>query len=189
MTRAFIGLGANLGDRLATLSRALDAIGELPDTRVAAVSDAVESEPWGVADQPPFANAVALVETSLTPDGLLDGLQRIESTLGRVRTVRNGPRTIDLDILLFGETRIDTPRLTVPHPRLAERAFVVEPLLALAPGVRLPDGTPITRDGARAGRVTGLLGPVPGYGRADAAPASGGCADGRCTGGVSGCTF
>lgn len=166
MIEAYIGLGGNLGDRLENLSEALGRIEELPDTTVLRVSRACESEPWGVTDQPPFANAVALVRTALDADAMLEWLKQIEEDLGREPGVRFGPRSVDLDILLFGDEEWDSPALTIPHPRMLERDFVVRPLLELAPGVTLPDGRRIAdlREGATAGRVCGDLGPIPGFG-------------------------
>ena len=157
MTRAFVGMGSNLGDRAASLQGALDGLDALPGVRVLAASSVYESEPWGVADQPAFANAVALLEVTMGPDDLLAACKRIETEAGRVAGVRYGPRPLDLDILLFGEETITRPDLTVPHPRLLERDFVVTPLLEIAPDATLPDGTWVTCDGASAGRVTGVL--------------------------------
>ena len=130
MTVAYVGLGANLGDREAAIRAAAAA---LPATRLSTIR---ETEPWGYADQPPFLNAVAEVETDLSPRALLERLLEIERSLGRRRGgPRWGPRTIDLDLLLFGAQTIDEPGLIVPHPRLAERAFVLEPLAELAPSL------------------------------------------------------
>lgn len=172
MTDAYVGLGSNLGDRLANLRRALDAIGGLDETRVISVSNAVESEPWGVTDQPPFANAVARIATAIPADRLLGLLEDIEAALGRVPGERYGPRLIDLDVLLYGDDEWDTPELTVPHPRLADRDFAVSPLLEIAPHAEWPDGSPVTRDRATQGRITSGLGPVPGY--EDVTPPPGG---------------
>jgi 2-amino-4-hydroxy-6-hydroxymethyldihydropteridine diphosphokinase len=163
MTDAFIGLGSNMGDRVAHLAGALRALDELVGTRVSRVSEVYESEPWGVTEQPRFANAVAKVRTTLRADQLLHYLQDIEEELGRVRSSRYGPRTIDLDLLLFGDEEWSTDELTVPHPRLAEREFVVAPLLAIAPDARWPDGTPIERGRAREGRIVASLGVIPGF--------------------------
>jgi 2-amino-4-hydroxy-6-hydroxymethyldihydropteridine diphosphokinase len=159
----FIGLGSNLGDRLANLGAALHAISALEDTHLIAVSNAVESEPWGVIDQPPFANAVARVATGIGAERFCEALKDIEAAMGREPTERNGPRVIDLDILLFGDEEWQAPHLVVPHPRLAERDFVVTPLLEIAPHATWPTGEPITRKGATQGRVTGVLGPVPDF--------------------------
>ncbi len=133
MTRAYVGLGANLGDREATIRRAAALLG------VARLSPILETEPWGYADQPKFLNAVAEVETDIGPRRLLDRLLEIERELGRVRKgPRYGPRTIDLDLLLYGDEVVEEPGLTVPHPRLAERLFVLEPLSALDAGLLVP---------------------------------------------------
>ena len=138
--RAYVGLGANLGDRHATIRSALDAIGKLAHVELLAVSELRETEPVDVVDQPSFVNGACLVETTLTPRALLEALLAIEERLGRVREVRRGPRTIDLDLLLFGSEVLDEPGFTVPHPRLHERAFVLEPLLDLEFDLSLPDG-------------------------------------------------
>jgi 2-amino-4-hydroxy-6-hydroxymethyldihydropteridine diphosphokinase len=162
-TRAFIGLGSNLGDRLGNLADALTVLGGVTGVRIVAVSHAYESEPWGVAEQPAFANAVAALDVDIDAPGLLAACKRIEADLGREDGARFGPRIIDLDVLLFGGERIGTPSLTVPHPRLLERDFVVTPLLEVAPSVVLPGGEAPRRDRATEGRVTGLLGTVPGF--------------------------
>lgn len=163
---AMLGLGSNLGDRAATIAAALRRIDAMPETAVAVVSHLYESEPWGSSDQPPYANAVAAVATALRADQLLDECQRIESELGRVRDgTRWGPRTIDVDILLFDDEEWDSPRLTIPHPRMREREFVVVPLLEVLPEATLPDGTPVRREDAVYGRVTGVLGRIPGFER------------------------
>ena len=133
MTRAFVGVGANLGDREATIREALAA---LPD--VVAVSELRETEPVGVVDQPRFLNGAAALETELHARELLDALLEIERGLGRERHERWGPRTIDLDLLLYGGELIDEPGLTVPHPRLHERRFALEPLLDLDPELSIP---------------------------------------------------
>jgi len=133
VTIAYVGLGANLGDREAAIRRAAELIG------ARRVSPLIETEPWGYADQPRFLNAVAEVETALGAHELLVRLLEVERQLGRERTgPRYGPRTIDLDLLLYGAETIDEPGLTVPHPRLHERQFVLEPLAALAPGLEIP---------------------------------------------------
>jgi 2-amino-4-hydroxy-6-hydroxymethyldihydropteridine diphosphokinase len=131
--RAYVGLGTNLGaDLLATLSRAAAALASLPRTRVPALSSAWLSAPID-AGGPDFLNAVAALDTDLAPLALLDALQSIEVAHGRERPYRNAPRTLDLDLLLHGDVRLDTPRLVLPHPRLKERAFVLRPLLEIAP--------------------------------------------------------
>jgi 2-amino-4-hydroxy-6-hydroxymethyldihydropteridine diphosphokinase len=129
---AYIGLGSNLGDRQAALGAALARL--RPD-RVSAI---VETAPWGRTDQPPFLNAVAEVRTDLAPEELLRHLLELEAELGRVRGERWGPRTIDLDLLLYGDRRLQTESLTVPHPRLAERRFVLEGLAELCPDRSVP---------------------------------------------------
>ena len=128
----YVGLGANLGEREAALRKALGALGRCPGTRVLRVSPLYGSAPVD-AGGPDYLNAVAEVATTLTPEALLQVLQTIELAAGRERPYRNAPRTLDLDILWFGDQVIDTPTLTVPHPRMAERAFVLRPLADLAP--------------------------------------------------------
>jgi len=143
--RAYVGLGSNLGEREATLWKALEGLGATEGIEVVAVSSFRETDPVGVVDQPRFVNAAAALETSLLPRELLERLLDVERSLGRDRAVeeRWGPRTVDLDLLLYGGESIDEPGLEVPHPRLAERAFVLEPLLELDPDLRLPDGRPL----------------------------------------------
>jgi 2-amino-4-hydroxy-6-hydroxymethyldihydropteridine diphosphokinase len=140
--RAYVGLGSNLGDREVTLYAALEALGESSQVDVVAVSAFRETDPVGLVDQPRFVNAAAALETGLSPRELLSLLLDIERDLGRDRRQekRWGPRTIDLDLLLYEDEVIDEPGLAVPHPRLTERAFVVVPLLELAPDLTLPDG-------------------------------------------------
>ena len=133
MTRAYVGVGANLGDRETTIRAALAA---LPG--VVAVSELRETEPVGVVDQPPFLNGAAALDTELSARELLDVLLDVERQLGRERRERWGPRTIDLDLLLYGDETIEEPGLTVPHPRLHERRFALEPLLDLDPELELP---------------------------------------------------
>lgn len=161
--RAFIGLGSNMGDRMALLGRALDGIDGLEGTDVLAVSNVVESEPWGVTRQPLFVNAVACIDTDLSPEALLAVAKGLEARLGRVSGERYGPRAIDIDILLYGEEERESAALTLPHPRLAERQFVVAPLLEVAPDIRLPGGRPIEPWKATEGRILRVLGPVRGY--------------------------
>lgn len=135
--RVFIGLGANLGDARATLARAVEALGALPLTRVVALSALYRSAPVD-AQGPDFVNAVAELRTGLTPPELLQALQAIEQAHGRQRPHRHAPRTLDLDLLLYGQRVVEVPGLTVPHPRLHERAFVLRPLADLAPGLGHP---------------------------------------------------
>jgi len=136
--RAYVGLGANLGTREDTIRHAVDLLGSHPEVDLVAVSALRETEPWGPVEQPPFLNGAAAVETSLEPRALLDVLLEVERRLGRVRDERWGPRTIDLDLLLYGDAVVDEPGLTVPHPRLRERAFALEPLLELDPDLVVP---------------------------------------------------
>jgi 2-amino-4-hydroxy-6-hydroxymethyldihydropteridine diphosphokinase len=136
----YIGLGGNLGDPVATLREALALVAQLPGVELDAVSSAYESAPVGLEEQPPFVNAAARVLTAVPLAGLLDGLLGVERQLGRVRTVRYGPRTCDLDILLAGDEVVEEPGLAVPHPRLAERRFALEPLVELDPELTLPGG-------------------------------------------------
>ena len=148
--RAYIGLGSNLGDREATLREALRRLGAVDGIAVVAVSSFRETDPVGKVDQPRFVNAAAELQTSLRPHDLLDRLLEVERALGRdrAREERWGPRTVDLDLLLYGDETVEEPGLEVPHPRLAERAFVLEPLLELDPELRLPDGRPLRELGA-----------------------------------------
>ncbi|MGH2680875.1 MAG: 2-amino-4-hydroxy-6-hydroxymethyldihydropteridine diphosphokinase [Actinomycetota bacterium] len=138
---AYLGLGANLGERLTNLQAAVDALQREPGLRVAASSRVWETTPVGGPPQPDYLNAVIRVETDLSARDLLDAAHRVEARLGRVRRERWGARSIDIDILLFGDERIDEPDLVVPHPRLSQRAFVLLPLLELDPDPVLPDGT------------------------------------------------
>jgi 2-amino-4-hydroxy-6-hydroxymethyldihydropteridine diphosphokinase len=150
-TRAYVGLGANLGDREQNLRRAVELLAAEPGIEVVAVSSFRETDPVGYRDQPRFLNGACAVETDLTARELLERLLAVERALGRERGTgpRWGPRTIDLDLLLYGEETVDEPGLTVPHPRLTERSFALEPLVELAPGLRLPDGRAV-RDVLRA---------------------------------------
>jgi 2-amino-4-hydroxy-6-hydroxymethyldihydropteridine diphosphokinase len=138
MTTAFVGIGSNLGDRETNLERALQLLSADDGIEVIAVSEIRETEPVGPVEQGPFLNGAARLETSLAPRELLERLLAIENRLGRVRTERWGPRTIDLDLLLYGNERIDESGLTVPHPRLHERRFVLEPLADLDPALEIP---------------------------------------------------
>ena len=133
MTLAYVGLGSNVGDREALIRRAADLIAAVR------LSTIRETEPWGYEDQPAFLNAVAEVETELSPRLFLRRLLDVEAGLGRDRSgPRWGPRTIDLDLLLYGGLAVDEPGLIVPHPRLTERLFVLEPLAELAPAQKIP---------------------------------------------------
>ncbi|MBS1143257.1 MAG: 7,8-Dihydro-6-hydroxymethylpterin-pyrophosphokinase [Proteobacteria bacterium] len=138
MNTAYVALGANLGDPAATVRAAFAALANLPDSRVAHSSSLYRTAPVGLTDQPEFVNAVAELQTSLAPEALLDALFEIEQRFGRIRAEKNGPRTLDLDLLLYGDQFIDLPRLTLPHPRLHLRAFVLCPLAEIAPQLALP---------------------------------------------------
>lgn len=135
---AWLGLGSNLGDRAAMLRQAVEAMRALPDVVVDRCSGIYETEPWGNDNQGPFLNCVVAVRTTLPPGQLLDALLAIERKMGRVRAERNGPRSIDIDILLYGMEVIDRPGCTIPHPALTERNFVLQPLRELAPDVTHP---------------------------------------------------
>ena len=145
MERVYIGLGSNLAEPLRQLQAALAAIAELPHSQLVTTSSFYASDPLGPPDQPRYVNAVAALDTELAPLELLDALQRIEQEQGRVRKAeRWGPRTLDLDILLFGERMLHDERLTVPHYHMHARAFVLYPLAELAPSLQLPDGRVLT---------------------------------------------
>jgi 2-amino-4-hydroxy-6-hydroxymethyldihydropteridine diphosphokinase len=131
-------LGANLGNPIQTVKSALDQLDAIADTRRLAASSLYRTAPVGIKHQPDFINAVALLETQLAPQALLDALFAIERQFGRQRSVRNAPRTLDLDLLLHGDAVIDTPQLTLPHPRMHERAFVLAPLVEIAPQATIP---------------------------------------------------
>jgi 2-amino-4-hydroxy-6-hydroxymethyldihydropteridine diphosphokinase len=141
-TRAFVGVGANLGDAAATVRAALQALARLPDTRLAAASSLYRSAPVDAAG-PEFVNAVAELHTELAPLPLLQQLQCVEQAYGRVRSQRNAPRTLDLDLLLHGTLVLDTAMLVLPHPRLHLRAFVLEPLAELDAALQLPGLGPL----------------------------------------------
>jgi 2-amino-4-hydroxy-6-hydroxymethyldihydropteridine diphosphokinase len=158
ITTAFLGLGSNLGERLDNLQRAVDLLSGAPGVRVVASSRVWETDPLGGPDQPEFLNVVLRIETSLPAQELLAVCNRVEADLGRVREQRWGPRTMDVDILLFGDETVadtegepDHAELSIPHPRMLERAFVLLPLLELEPNAALPDGRRIVdlRLGAR----------------------------------------
>jgi 2-amino-4-hydroxy-6-hydroxymethyldihydropteridine diphosphokinase len=153
--RAYIGLGSNLADREGTIEQAVGLLGAEPGIEVVAVSSLRETEPWGRVAQPAFLNGAVAVETTLEPRALLGVLLDVERRLGRVRDERWGPRTIDLDLLLYGDVVLDEPGLTVPHPRLHERAFALEPLQDLDPELAVPGR----------GSVADLLAALAGEGR------------------------
>jgi 2-amino-4-hydroxy-6-hydroxymethyldihydropteridine diphosphokinase len=149
--RAYLGIGSNLGDRMEHLQQAVDDLAAAEGVDVAAVSPVYETAPVGGPAQPDYLNAVVAVDTDRTPRALLELARAIETHGERIRTVRWGPRTIDVDVLLVGDERVDEPDLVVPHPRMTERAFVVVPLADLDPGWR----TRIPADAASV-RPTGL---------------------------------
>jgi 2-amino-4-hydroxy-6-hydroxymethyldihydropteridine diphosphokinase len=140
MPRAFVALGSNLGDREAAIRGALAELDSEPGIAVAAVSTLIDTEPVGFLDQPRFLNGVAAVETELSARDLLAVLLDVERRFGRVRdgVPSQGPRTLDLDLVLYDDAEIDEPGLSVPHPRLHERAFVLGPLAEIAPGLEVP---------------------------------------------------
>lgn len=144
-TRCFIGLGSNLAEPQTQIANALAALEALEATHLIAVSSLYRSDPMGPSDQPDYVNAVAMIETALEPETLLDRLQQIELEQGRVRKQeRWGPRSLDLDILLYGNRSIRSQRLTVPHYDMHRRAFVLYPLAEVSPALVMPDGTPLS---------------------------------------------
>ena len=138
MTLAYVALGSNLGDPRQQVLDAMEALARLPETRLLKRSRLYRTPPWGVLEQPPFINAAVQLDTGLPPHDLLDALIGIEQAAGRVRTQRNGPRTLDLDLLHVDGVQLEDERLTLPHPRMTERAFVMLPLHDLAPSLLLP---------------------------------------------------
>ncbi len=138
MPIAYIGLGSNMGDKVANLKKSVEVLGQVPGNKVLAVSSFYETEPVGKVDQDWFINAAVKIETGLTPRELLDILLKIEKELGRVRDARWGPRIIDLDILLYDDLVMDEEGLVIPHPYLHERRFVLVPLAEIAPGLIHP---------------------------------------------------
>ena len=139
MNKVYLGIGTNIGDRNQYIKDALDAIAHLPGTEVTGVSCLYETEPWGYTEQDSFYNVCAEVETSLSPNGILGACLGIEAALGRVRTFRYAPRVIDIDVLLYNDIHADTEELTVPHPRIQERAFVLVPLKDVLPEMKIGD--------------------------------------------------
>jgi 2-amino-4-hydroxy-6-hydroxymethyldihydropteridine diphosphokinase len=164
MATCHIGLGSNLGNRRANLVAAVELIGRLPGTTIRRVSSFVETAPvGGPAEQQPFLNAAAEIESVLTPRVMLERLREIEQKLGRARSERWGPRPIDLDILMWGELRVDDPDLVIPHPRMHFRRFVMEPLVEIAPNARHPAGWSVVERWARLNRFPhyiALTGPM-----------------------------
>ena len=140
--RVFVAMGANIGDPVAQLDAARAALNRLPDTRLLGCSSYYRSAPVGYADQPDFVNAVAMMETALSPRLLLQHLLEIERTQGRIRAFPNAPRTLDLDIVLYGAHVINEEGLTIPHARMLDRAFVMLPLAELEPEVEIPGSGP-----------------------------------------------
>lgn len=153
---AFLGLGSNVGDRFANLQHAVDLLHADPRTTVHAVSSVYETAPVGGPAQDPYLNIAVRVGTRRSPARLLRLCHEVEQALGRRREVRWGPRTIDVDILLYGPRTVDRPRLQIPHPRLAERAFALVPLIEVAPGEAFPDGTSLTAALARLAPIEGV---------------------------------
>ena len=144
MKPVWLALGSNLADPLQQVQNALDALAAIPQTRVVTVSSFYRTPPYGPQDQPDYLNAVVELATALQPDALLDHTQRVEQEQGRVRKDhRWGPRTLDLDILLFDRQTLASDRLTVPHYDMHNRAFMLVPLLEIAPAITLPNGTPV----------------------------------------------
>jgi 2-amino-4-hydroxy-6-hydroxymethyldihydropteridine diphosphokinase len=141
---AFVGIGSNLGDREGNLRQAVELLSAEDGIDVVAVSEIRETDPVGPVEQGPFLNGAVRIETDLAPRELLERLLAVEERLGRVRRERWGPRTIDLDLLLYGDDVVDEPGLTVPHPRLHERRFALEPLSDLAPSLEIPGKGPIS---------------------------------------------
>ena len=145
MTLAYVGLGANLGDSRGTVSTVMHELEQLPASAVTGRSALYRSAPLGVGPQADFINAVVRVATELGAEMLLDELQAIEQRHGRARPYSGAPRTLDLDLLLYGDTALSTPRLSIPHPRMHERAFVLRPLLDLDPAISIPGKGPGSR--------------------------------------------
>lgn len=140
---AYLGLGANIGDAESQMCCAVRKLGNLEASRLCRVSSLYLSEPVGIVDQPAFLNAVVEIETSLSPFDLLDSCLAIEESMGRRRTVRWGPRVIDIDLLVYDSVNMKTAKLTLPHPRIGERAFVLAPLAELAPTIELSAGVTV----------------------------------------------
>jgi 2-amino-4-hydroxy-6-hydroxymethyldihydropteridine diphosphokinase len=138
VTLAYVGIGSNQDGPVGQVEAALRELNRIPDTRLVASSSLYQTAPVGYVDQPDFTNAVASLETSLAPEKLLDELQNIETAHGRQRSFANAPRSLDLDLLLYGQSQLRTARLTIPHPRMCERAFVLRPLVELAGDISIP---------------------------------------------------
>jgi 2-amino-4-hydroxy-6-hydroxymethyldihydropteridine diphosphokinase len=144
VARAYVGIGANLGEREETIRQAVELLGAGAEVEVAALSTLRETDPWGPVPQPTYLNGAAVLETTLAPRELLERLLAVERLLGRTRDgERYGPRTIDLDLLLYDDVVLDEPGLELPHPRLHERTFVLDPLVELDPGLEIPGRGPV----------------------------------------------
>ncbi len=164
MSLAYIGLGSNLGDRVGHLSRAIKELDQSEGIMIRQVSAFYETDPVGVTDQPDFINAVAEIETTLTPRDLLKTTKTIEARQKRNRDVRWGPRTLDLDILLYDDQHIDEADLKLPHPEVRNRAFVLVPLAEIAPDLLVPGAKQVKQLLAELGEITGVS---PHVGRVD----------------------
>jgi 2-amino-4-hydroxy-6-hydroxymethyldihydropteridine diphosphokinase len=140
MTACFLGIGSNLGNKRANLDRAVELLASNPRIDIVAVSTFYETAPVGYSDQPDFLNGVLMIETDLSPHELLTAILETENQMGRKRTIRWGPRVIDVDILLYDAEKVDQDGLQIPHPRMMERRFVLEPLAEIASDLVLPDG-------------------------------------------------
>jgi len=149
--RAYIALGANLGDPVATVRAAIDALRRLPRSNLVATSSLYRTAPVGLKQQPDFINAVALLDTDLQPRELLDSLFKVEHDFGRERSIKNAPRTLDLDLLLWDDIVMAEDGLTLPHPRMTERAFVLAPLAEITPDLAIPGHDTVTALLARLG--------------------------------------
>ncbi|HEU4355159.1 MAG TPA: 2-amino-4-hydroxy-6-hydroxymethyldihydropteridine diphosphokinase [Actinomycetota bacterium] len=156
MVTAYLALGANLGDRLASLQRATDLLAAVPGVAVVRASRVYETDPVGGPDQPDYLNAVVEVRTDLPPHDLLKACLHVETRMGRVRAERWGPRPIDVDLLTYGDLTVDDPDLVVPHPRMHERGFVLVPLSELTPDPMLPGGRHLASIRLRPGLMFGV---------------------------------
>lgn len=154
---AFLGLGSNIGDRLAYLQSGVDGLAAHPRIRVDDVSSVYETAPVGGPPQDPYLNMAVRVATTASPHGLLRACQQVEQAADRERTVRWGPRTLDVDVLLYDDRTVSTRRLTVPHPRLTERPFALVPLIEVAPGAALPDGRSLVQVLIRLAPIEGIV--------------------------------
>ena len=144
MSIAYVALGANLGDPVSTIKSAIEMLKSISNSRLTASSSLYRTAPVGLRNQPAFINAVVALDTQLTPAALLQQLFAVEAEFGRIRTVKNAPRTLDLDLLLHGHSVSNDPQLTLPHPRMHLRAFVLAPLAEIAPETSIPGRGPIS---------------------------------------------